>query len=99
MTIGANKRQLSKMLLCEALLLSLIGLAIGTIAGNLSWWLLLQRAYAINPMLKYLLPYVFPAETFVVCSLIAVAVSLLASLYPVFKTAKMNVVEALRYIG
>ncbi len=99
MTVGADKKQLAKMLLCEALLLSLIGLAIGTIAGNLSWWLLLQRIYAINPMLKYLLPYIFPTETFVVCSLIAVAVSLLASLYPLFKITKMNVVEALRYIG
>ncbi|RLG63274.1 hypothetical protein DRO02_00975 [archaeon] len=98
-TVGADKKQLAKMLLCEATLLSLIGLTIGTIAGNIAWWLLLQRAYAMNPMLKYLLPYVFPVDMFIFCVLIALTVSLLSSLYPAFKTARMNVVEALRYLG
>lgn len=88
--IGFRQSHVMQIILLEALLLGIIGGILGFAAGNLTAW--------------GLVPMVIHDGTFAgidlrlgaVSILMAVALSLLASLYPAFKAGNMDPIEALR---
>lgn len=88
--IGFRRGHVMQIILLEALLLGIVGGIIGFLLGNLI-------AFG-------LIPVVMKEATFaginyslgIICILMAVALSLLASLYPAFKASNMDPSEALR---
>jgi putative ABC transport system permease protein len=88
--IGFRQSHVMQIILLEALLLGIIGGVLGFFTGNLTAW--------------GLVPMIIKDGTFagidstlgLVSILMAVALSLLASLYPAFKAGNMDPSEALR---
>jgi putative ABC transport system permease protein len=88
MALGAEKREILRMVVGQGLKLALIGVAIGT-AG----------ALALTRFLSSLLYGVKPTDplTFIAVSLILIAVSLLACYIPARRASKVDPMDALRY--
>jgi len=92
-SLGAKRGEVMRIFLAEALILGLIGSAIGGVLSLAGGYL------AVNVMLQSS-KYLF-APTTLVYILYGVAfgigVSLLSGIYPAWKAAMMNPIEALRF--
>jgi predicted permease len=88
MALGAQKRDIIKLITKEGLILSLIGIAIGNIG-----------AFALAQFLTSLLYGISPADpaTFILISLFLVLIVLTASYIPARNATKVNPMDALRY--
>ena len=74
--------------LFESVLISLIGAGFGVILG-----VLVGNSFSLILHTGFVVPWVWLALGIVLCTI----VGLLAGLYPSFKAAKLNPIEALRY--
>jgi putative ABC transport system permease protein len=83
--IGAKKMYIILQFLTEAMMLGLMGGALGILAGTL-----FNR---INIGEQLIFPWVWIINSFLICASIGVV----AGLYPAFRAANANVIEALRY--
>jgi putative ABC transport system permease protein len=92
-SLGAKRGEVMRIFLAEALILGLLGSAIG---GALS----LAGGYlAVNVMLKST-KYLFEASTLVYILYgvaFGIGVSLISGIYPAWKAAMLNPIDALRY--
>jgi putative ABC transport system permease protein len=88
--IGFRQSHVMQIILLEALLLGIIGGFLGFFLGNLTAWGLIPIVIKDSTFVGINLPLG------VVSILMAVALSLLASLYPAFKASNMDPSEALR---
>jgi putative ABC transport system permease protein len=88
MALGAQKRDIIKLITKEGLILSLIGIAIGNIG-----------AFALAQFLTSLLYGISPADpaTFILISLFLILIVLTASYIPARNATKVNPMDALRY--
>ena len=88
MALGAQKRDVLQMVIKQGLILTLIGVVVGSAA-----------ALALTRVISSLLYNVSPTDpvTFVCVSLFLVAVALLASYIPARRAAKVDPMTALRY--
>jgi len=93
-SLGLTRWQTTKMVLAEAATLGVIGGAFGLVFGYV-----LSQVFvtALNALAGYDLKYVFAANVFVAGALIAIGVSQLAALYPAWKAAGVNIVEAVKH--
>jgi putative ABC transport system permease protein len=93
-SLGLTRWQTTKMVLAEAATLGAIGGAFGLLFGYV-----LSKIFvdALNSMTGYALEYVFVASIFGVGAVIALAVSQVAALYPAWKAAGVNIVEAIKH--
>ena len=86
--VGATRRNILMQFLLEAMALSqfggLLGIILGVIGGNL-----LAVVFSVKP--------VFPYDWVVIGFLICSAVGIIFGVYPAWKAANLNPVEALRY--
>jgi len=91
--VGALRKQISRMVLIEALILSGIGTAIGLLAGLYLGYLSLQ-AFA---NLGFPADYMFPWSGIVIALAVGLIFAALSAILPARQAARMDVVEALRY--
>ncbi len=88
--IGFRRGHVMQIILLEAMILGILGGIIGFVLGNLIAWLIIPVVMKEGDFAG------INMELGLVSILMAVALSLLASLYPAFKASKMDPSEALR---
>lgn len=93
--IGGLRRQLTKMILLEAIAISIIGLFVGTLAGLLNAYFLVNTATRI--VAGFTLPLIFPVSMVLVAIPTVIAVAILSAWFPARSASRLNVVEAIGY--
>lgn len=93
-SLGLTRWQTTKMVLAEAATLGAIGGAFGL---GLGYWLSQIFVSALNVMAGYDLQYVFVLSIFITGAFIALIVSQVAAIYPAWKAAGVNIVEAIKH--
>jgi putative ABC transport system permease protein len=93
-SLGLTRWQTTKMVLAEAVTLGVIGGAFG-----LSFGYVLSQVFisALNGLTGYEIAYLFTLAPFLAGAAVAVIVSQLAALYPAWKAAGVNIVEAVKH--
>ncbi|HKZ69213.1 MAG TPA: FtsX-like permease family protein, partial [Anaerolineales bacterium] len=93
-SLGLTRWQTIKMILAEAATLGGIGGVFGLAFGYV-----LSKIFvlALNVLSGYDLKYIFSLNTYIVGAFIALGVSQLAALYPAWKAATVNIVEAIKH--
>ena len=89
--VGATRRQIKRMVLAESLLLSIIGIVFGAIAGLWLGYAIVQAMAGVG----WEMPYAFPWSGLLATVLIGLIFALLAALAPARSAAKLDVVAAL----
>jgi putative ABC transport system permease protein len=86
--IGGKKKNVRQQFLWESVLISLMGAVIGVVLG-----VIVGNIFSLVLSTGFVVPWVWVIIGIVICSL----VGLLAGLYPSYKAARLNPIEALRY--
>jgi putative ABC transport system permease protein len=87
--IGMTRRQVRRMIRYESVITALIGGVLGIVLGVVLGGLLVARVDFIQ--------FSFPVRSIVVFAIAAVAVGLLAAIFPARRAARLNVLQALQY--
>jgi putative ABC transport system permease protein len=89
--VGATRRQIKRMVFAESLLLSLIGTALGALAGLWLGYALVSAMSAVG----WQLPYTFPWAGLAATVLVGIVFGVLAALGPARSASRLDVVAAL----
>ena len=92
--IGAERRQVRRMIIAEALLLAAIGTAFGLLAGLYLSFIFVQGIGASG---IFKMQYSFPLVMLVVATAAGLIFGVLASLFPARQASQMGIIQALRY--
>ncbi len=92
-SLGMTRGQLLRLILAESAAMGALG---GVLGIGLGAWLSRFAVKSSTSVSGYELPYVFPFQAVVTCVVIAVVVPLVAGLWPAWRGARANVVEAMR---
>ncbi|WP_101775075.1 lipoprotein-releasing ABC transporter permease subunit [Pasteurella oralis] len=95
-TQGLNKRQVRSIFIYQGCLVGFIGTLIGTLLGILVTLNLDRIVNLINPQGIYLPTALEPVQIVVIIAF-ALLLSLLSTIYPAYRAAKIEPAEALRY--
>jgi lipoprotein-releasing system permease protein len=99
-TIGARPAALTRVFVYAGLLMGGLGTAAGAIFGFIVSWLLNKYRLVTLPGDVYFiknLPVEMQLQDFVVVCVAAVLITLVATIYPAYRAARMEPVEAIRY--
>jgi putative ABC transport system permease protein len=92
--VGMTRRQIRKMMLCQAVILGVMGAVLGVLAG-------ITSAYVINvgnqPLLGHPTEFKLHVNMLLLCLAGAFALVTLASYFPSKRAANLDLVEALAY--
>jgi len=92
-SLGMFVGQVSRMVLAESLAMGVIGGIFGLLVGlPLSWMMVVGMSQGSG----WKMDYIFPGGSFLSGAVIALVVSQVAALYPVWRAARMGVVETIR---
>jgi len=92
-SLGMLVGQVSRMVLAESLAMGVIGGVFGLLVGlPLSWMMVAGMSQGTG----WNMDYIFPGGSFLSGAVIALVVSQVAALYPVWRAARMGVLEAIR---
>jgi putative ABC transport system permease protein len=92
-SLGMFVGQVSRMVLAESLAMGVIGGIFGLLVGlPLSWMMVVGMSQGTG----WKVAYIFPGGSFLSGAVIALVVSQVAALYPVWRAARMGVLEAIR---
>ncbi|MFB0537789.1 MAG: ABC transporter permease [Anaerolineae bacterium] len=92
-SLGMFVGQVSRMVLAESLAMGVIGGVFGLLVGlPLSWMTVVGMSQGTG----WKMDYVFPGGSFVSGAVIALVVSQVAALYPVWRAGRMGILEAIR---
>ncbi|HYF33270.1 MAG TPA: ABC transporter permease [Chitinophagaceae bacterium] len=86
--IGGKKQSVRRQFLYEAIIISLLGAAIGIVLG-----ILLGNIVSLLMATSFVIPWGWVVAGILICF----ATGVLAGLYPAFKAGRLNPIEALRY--
>ena len=98
--MGARPRAIAAVFMLQGLVIGVVGTWLGLAAGALSsWWLDRTQAIELNPRVYYLthVPFTVRPVDLVSVAVLVLAISLLATIYPAVKAARLHPVEAIRY--
>ena len=90
--VGATRKQVSRMVTAEALLLAAVGTAFGLLAGLYLGYVIVQGLTTLFPM-----QYYFPIPASIAAIVIGLVFGALAAIIPARQASRLQVVEALRY--
>lgn len=93
--LGGFRQQILKMILLEAITISLIGLAAGIVAGLLDAYFLIQTA--VKVVAGFNLPFKFPLLMIALALPLVILVALISAWLPARRAANLNVIESLGY--
>ncbi|WP_322509563.1 FtsX-like permease family protein [Anaerolinea sp.] len=91
--VGAIRRQVRRMILSEALILSAIGTAFGILAGLYMGYMAVKAFEAMG----FPMEYIFPGSGILIAIAVGILFGALAAIVPARQAAQLDVVEALRY--
>jgi len=91
--VGGTRRQVSRMILVESLLLSALGAALGILAGL---WMGYALVGAMN-VAGFALAYFLPTASILLAIAVGLIFGVLASVLPARQAARLNIVTALHY--
>ncbi len=91
--VGMTRRQVSRTVLAESLLLAALGILFGLIAGLYLGYLLVKGMTSAG----FPAPYVFPGAGLIAAVVIGLVFGALAAIIPARKAAELEIVDALRY--
>lgn len=92
-SLGMFVGQVGRMVLAESLAMGVIGGIFGLLVGlPLSWMMVVGMSQGTG----WKMDYVFPGGSFVSGAVIALVVSQVAALYPVWRAGRMGILEAIR---
>lgn len=94
-SIGMTRKQVSRVVLIESMILGACGGALGAGAGILMGWLSLEGFFRID--LGGSIRYVIHGPSLIWAFLFAIGFSALAGLYPAWRASRTNITEALAY--
>lgn len=92
-SVGMNKRQLIQMMIIESITGGLIGGLIGMLGGAIN---ILMMPYTLKAM-NTSIPIIWDYSLFGYALIAGVVITLAASLSPLFKSSKINIIEAIKY--
>lgn len=99
-SMGARPAGIGLVFVSQGLVIGLVGTALGLSLGSaLSWWLDRYEVIRLNPDVYYIshVPFTMRAQDLAFVAGLALTVSLLATVYPAWKAAKLDPVEAIRH--
>ena len=94
-SIGMKKRQVAGVVIIESILLGAAGGLLGAVTGILVGWLNVEGFFRADFGGSY--AYHVPVFSLVFAVAVAVSLATLAGLYPAWRAARTNIVEALAY--
>jgi putative ABC transport system permease protein len=86
--VGAQNRDVLELFLVEAVVLGVVGAALGALVGVAGGWVATEYVG---------LPLVFPPEWAAIAVAVGIVVGAIAGLYPAWRAARTDPIEALRY--
>lgn len=93
--VGGLRRQVSKMVMLEAVAIALIGLFTGTISGLLNAYFLVKTAAQV--VAGFTLPLTFPASMILAAIPVVVILAIISAWFPARSASRLNVVDAIGY--
>jgi putative ABC transport system permease protein len=91
--VGATRRQVRRLITAESLLLAIIGIILGVLAGIWLGYILVQGLNVFG----YPVHYSFPWSGVLLAAVVGLIMGLLAALLPARAAARMSIVRALHY--
>jgi putative ABC transport system permease protein len=93
--MGGLRSQIQKLVLLEAVVVAIVGVIIGSVAGILNTFFM---SHAVSVVLVgYTVPFYFPWKFILLSVPVVVIVSLTAGWWPARQAARMQVIEAIGY--
>ena len=99
-SMGATAKSITKIFIFVGLTAGIVGTALGNIIGYTLCWSQLEYKWFSLPPDVYMiseLPVLMRAQDFISISVASVVICFFATIYPAFKAAKLDPVEAIRY--
>jgi putative ABC transport system permease protein len=91
--VGSTRKQVSRMVLAESLLLALLGTSLGILMGIvMGYWMVAGMNVA-----GFVVQYYFPAEGIFITLAVGLLFGILAADAPARRASRMKIVNALRY--
>jgi putative ABC transport system permease protein len=92
-SVGMSRKQVVQMIIIEALCTGLIGTIAGVIGGSM----LVGLMPLMMEVMKVIMPVRHLTETFYIYLLGGVSITIIASITPLIKASKLNIIEAIKY--
>jgi len=91
--IGTQRKQVSKMIMAESLIIACVGVVLGLVAG-------LALSYTLVGVMNetgFILNYYFPVSGVLVAVIVGILFSIIAAWFPARRASRFKVVEAIAY--